>query len=503
MKKDGRRIHWADSSGGALTSEEKATAEQPKPKRKSRWADSTKKKDLMHEKEMLMLSRSKKAKPPTDDEDKEDLLNAMAMMAMWKPPQRMPEDKENPPVHVDSNELAVQSNRMSLIPAVRYANESEVPISPALLDEVERALELASRNTAAPTEIPFFTPQVPLPTDFSVSMAPPPIAQSFPLPPSPIASLSSEATLETVLMMGLPLFLVGQNVQALQSLQASPGLLNAYKDANGVYNQAGLISLVQTLTQNAAPPASQNQYAYAYQPSAMPFAQPPQQQLPQTSGASRGSTGYRGDQNSGDANMHLSGYGPTTTVEDIINLFSPYVHVVEVVTKDKFSFVNTNDGEGAKRAREALNGALLGGLPCRINIATRKAKNPNHIPSSVSSAVLSTLPRNALGQVDYDLVRDDRGNAATKNLFIAGYGPGTTDQQLRDIVSPYANVLSVTNKGTYAFVNTDNKEQAVLARNALTGQALNGSMLRINFAKETGRLGTSFAAGSAHGHYGR
>jgi RNA recognition motif-containing protein len=481
-----------------------------KPKRrKSRWADSTKKKDLMHEKEMLMLSRSKKAKTPAVDEDKEELLNAMTMMAMWKQPQPLPEDKDNPPVHVDSNEVAVQTSRMSSIPPVTYADESAVPISPALLDEVEKALELTSRNTAPPTEIPFFTPQAPAPTNFSASMfpPPPPVAPSFPppppQPPMPMSiPPSSEATLETVLMMGLPLFLVGQNVQALQTLQASPGLLNAYKDQAGVYNQAGLISLVQTLTQNAAPPTtSQNQYTAAYQPSAVPFAQPP-------AAASHSGSGYRGDQNSGDANMHLSGYGPSTTVEDIINLFSPYVHVVEVVTKDKFSFVNTNDSEGAKRAREALNGALLGGMPCRINVATRKAKNPNHIPSGVSSsAATTTLPRNALGQVDYDQVRDDRGNAATKNLFIAGYGPGTTDQQLRDIVGTYANVLSVTNKGTYAFVNTESRESAVLARDALTGQTLNGSLLRINFAKETGRLGTSFAAGAgasaSHGHYGR
>lgn len=457
---------------------------------------------------MLMLARTKKSNAPIDD-DKEEQLNAMAMLAMWKAPQPLPEDKVNPPIHVDSNEVANQTNRMHAIPSVTYADESQVPISPALLDEVEKALEFTSRNNAAPTEIPFATPQAPPPVDFLASLPPPPpAAQAFPPPPPPAqlpVGASTEATLETVLMMGLPLFLVGQNLQALQTLQASPGLLDAYKDPNGVYNQTGLISLVQTLSQNAAPQASQNQYA-SYQP--MSYAQPTQQQFPKP-GAPRtgGSAGYRGDQNNGDANMHLSGYGPTTTVEEIINLFSPYVHVVEVVTKDRFSFVNTNDSEGAKRAREALNGALLGGMPCRINVATRKSKNPNHTPGSTgasSTASMSTLPRNALGQVDYDQVRDDRGNAATRNLFVAGYGPGTTDQQLRDVVSPYANVLSVTNKGTFAFVNTNSRESAILARASLTGQQLNGSLLRINFAKETGRLGTSFAAGaSGHGHYGR
>lgn len=47
-------------------------------------------------------------------------------------------------------------------------------------------------------------------------------------------------------------------------------------------------------------------------------------------------------------------------------------------------------------------------------------------------------------------------------------------------------------KSSFAFVNTLDKEAAVVARSALGGQLLNGGALRINFAKETGRLGTSF-----------
>ena len=82
--------------------------------------------------------------------------------------------------------------------------------------------------------------------------------------------------------------------------------------------------------------------------------------------------GYRGSQNNQDGNLHLSGYGPSTTQADIITLFAPYVQVDEVVMKGTFCFVNTSDPVGAKRAREALNGAHLGGAPVRINIAQRK-----------------------------------------------------------------------------------------------------------------------------------
>lgn len=264
----------------------------------------------------------------------------MALMAMWQQPKALPQD--SPPVQVTSNESKVQTNRISSTPAVKYASENEVPISPTLLDEVEKALELSTRNTAAPTVIPFFTPQAaPNP---AVNVAVPNIAPAFPPPAPPVVNApSAEATLETVLMMGLPLFLVGSNVQALQTLASNPGLLASFKDSNGVYKQPELINLVQTLTQNVAPQAAQMTHMPAYpapavsvpppaqnfyQPPAVPYAQPPQPPQPAHHHAS--SVGYRGDQNVGDANLHISGYGPTTTNEEIIAMFAPYVHVTEI-----------------------------------------------------------------------------------------------------------------------------------------------------------------------------
>jgi RNA recognition motif-containing protein len=115
------------------------------------------------------------------------------------------------------------------------------------------------------------------------------------------------------------------------------------------------------------------------------------------------SRGYRGDQNLNEANLHLSGYGPMTTPDEIIALFAPYVHVTEVVPKSNFSFVNTRDPDGARRAREALNGALLGGQPVRINLATRKAKNPMHETTATIPAP-PPVPLNSIGQVDVDQV---------------------------------------------------------------------------------------------------
>jgi len=502
-RKDERRIHWADTSGQALE------VKKAEPARQSRWSDH-KKKDIQHEKELLLQSR----KVGSVDDDKEDMLNAMIMMAMWKPPQPLT-GVENPPVPVNSNEIKAQTNRMSTTPAVRYSSENEVPISPTLLSEVEKALELSSRITSTPNVIPFFTPQVATNPTYNGTVSN--IAPAFPPHAQPYVNSSSEATLETVLMMGLPLFLVGSNMQALQTLAANPGLLASFKDMNGMFKQPELINLVHTLTQNVVPQASQPDQMSGYAAANMAYSasntmqntfnqpQPIPQQGP-------GSRGYRGDQNVGDANLHLSGYGPATSNEEIIAMFAPYVHVTEVVNKSGFSFVNTSDAEGARRAREALSGSLLGGLPCRINSATRKARNPNFGgPGTPDIPVggLQPLPMNGLGQVDFAQVKDDRGNPATKNLFVAGYGPGTTEQQIKDAFGQHATVISVIMKGTFSFVNTDDRDAAVVARSSLGGQQLNGGVMRINFAKETGRLGTSFdstygpahAATSTYGRY--
>jgi hypothetical protein len=47
-------------------------------------------------------------------------------------------------------------------------------------------------------------------------------------------------------------------------------------------------------------------------------------------------------------------------------------------------------------------------------------------------------------------------------------------------------------KGSFTFVNTGERIHACVAREALMGTMVNGGVLRVNFAKETGRLGTSF-----------
>lgn len=458
-----------------------------------------------------VFSHPRKSKIVDNDDDLDDMTYS------WEQPRPLHPDPENPAINVMSNELNVQKQRMLAVLPVSYLSPEDVPSNPNPLSEVEAARDI-SQASVQPQIIPFFVPQqepvpqvVPppslpppvMPPSFSAA---PPMAPPMAPPPSVPQGI---ATVEIVRALGLPPFLAGQNIKALQTLASSPGLLTAFVDGNGAYDQARILNLVQTLTQNlsgsiAPPPVPQPQVIAppaqpsfgTYGPASTPSFPPPQSSVyaPAPQAQVGGKSGYRGDQNVTDGNLHLSGYGPMTTPEQIIQLFQPYVKVDEIVPKANFMFVNTNDPDGARRAREALNGVMLGGSPLRINVALRRNKNPTGAPPIRTTPVVP-LPINSLGQIDYESVRDDRGNPATRNLFVAGYGQGTSEVELRNLFNQHTTVTGVVVKGSFAFVNTTEKNTAVNAREALTGAILNGGVLRINFAKESGRLGTSFDGG--------
>lgn len=507
----------------------------------------------------------------------------------WKAPSLLPARADAPPPQVNSPEVATQTARMATVPEAHYLSEYSVPSSPAPMSDVEQALDMTNQSSTVTQTIPFFVPQlVPTPAPAAPMPAPmvayPPPANTWaPAPPQPaglpMQITASAATPDFVQSLGLPMFLVGQDTQALQTLASTPSLLSTFVDSNGMYDQARLTSLVQTLSQNSQPTphpsaATGHMGTGGYQQS-IGYSQTGQNGYsgPPSGGggiygpASGGtygpasatygggwqgggsSSGFR-EQKSNDGNLHVSGYGPMTTQMDIINMFAPYVQVDEVVMKGTFSFVNTSDPPGAARAREALTGALLGGQPIRINTASRKKRDdvpppfgggsmasvyggggqsvpglvnnppminqggfPPVVPPGIPPGIPPGVPPPQAGNVDVSHVRDDRGNPATKNLFVAGYGQGTSEFQLRELFGQYAQIVGIITKGTFSFVNTSDRVAAVRAREALGGTMVNGGVLRINFAKESGRLGTSFdvtynsAGGSGGGgglsHYGR
>ena len=456
--------------------------------------------------------------------DKDDSLDTMAIIfsSKWHRPSPLPADFENPPARVNSLEKDAQTKRIASVMPVNFLSEDDVPSNPYPLTENEQSSDFNTQATTTPHIIPFFYGQqtpASTPTSIPAPPPPPPLPTTAPpipppppiLPPVPTPAINvshTAASIETVRSMGLPDFLAGQNVQALQALVASPGLLNTFIDVNGNYDQMKVINLIQAMnlqlqklnhnpsnqsplpvpTLTAIPPPPQpttfDQFQTTSQYNTIPQASAynPPTKLTTT-------TGYRGDQNNTDGNLHLSGYNPATPIDSIVALFTPYVKVDEVVPKSGFMFLNTSDPEGAKRAKEALNGVMIGGSPLRINAALRRNKNP--VNAAAPSQSVALLPRNALGQVDFDAVRDDRGNPATRNLFVAGYGHGTTEQQLREVFSQQTTVTGVVMKGTFSFINTMEKSAAVLARQALIGTNVNGGNIRINFAKDSGRSGTA------------
>jgi RNA recognition motif-containing protein len=506
----------------------------------------------------------RKSKLLDDDEDDGELpIKQTQATVGWHEPSLLPERPDVAKAQLDSRELLAQIERTKTVTLASYFSDADVPASPAPISDIEQAIDMTSQSSAVVASIPFFipTPQpiepIPAPQPTSIypntSQFAPSVQGAVGHSPSSVG-----ATPELVQSLGLPMFLVGQDVQALHTLASSPGLLGTLVDSSGMYDQQRLMNLVQTLSISQGQQSGQQgghhsaysagASAYAPTPSSSNIYAPP----PSMQSAYPPSGSFR--TKSDDGNLHVSGYGPSTTQADIINLFAPYVQVDEVVMKGTFSFINTADPNNAQRAREALHGTLLGGMPIRINSAQRKNKDssggfggaptssfygppgaaplpsfggpkfgppgagrPPMAPATPSFGRVPGVAIMGLGgamgppggprappgpppgplpvanmNIPIEAVRDDRGNAPTKNLFVAGYGAGTTEQQLRDIFGLHCSVIGVILKGNFSFVNTSTIGDAVRSRQALQGTNLNGGPLRINFAKETGRLGTSF-----------
>mmetsp|Transcript_11897 Transcript_11897/g.17170 ORF Transcript_11897/g.17170 Transcript_11897/m.17170 type:complete len:828 (+) Transcript_11897:61-2544(+) len=493
-----------------LNADEYSEEDSHKPKGHGDEWSTLKKKEHMLEKELLLNARKQHL------EERHVKLDSMKPSVPWKIPE--PITPISSSVFVESSEASAQLTRIGLVRPMLFLSDEDVPVDPTPLSSVQHSLDMVTQDLTKPAIIPFFAPK----QESIVNKI-----QETPLPASSglvVANTAYDESAKLVQAMGLPLFLTGYNIQALQTLASTPGLLQTFVNAQGHYDEQRLKTLVEALSQSLTP-NSQTALTPTTQPAPAAYTQPPalfqNQQLPQQlyslppqtvtpstfapySASSRFPEApkpmvqqvvkgvYRGDQNSVEgSNLHVSGYGPSATKEDIVALFTPYVTVTELVPKGTFCFVNTNDPDGARRAREALSGILVGGLPIRINVATRKERDPNK-GKSLRPAQIPQPSVVPYGQVDYENVRDDRGNYSTKNLFVAGYGTGTTENDIRSIFGQFGNVTGTVMKGTFCFVNTIDKETAVKARNGLTGVMLNGGPLRINFAKESGRLGTSF-----------
>ena len=181
------------------------------------------------------------------DVDMDSSAPTMTATVRWRKPTPLPLDPKNPPIQVDSKEYASQTARMASVPAVSYLSDADVPSNPNPLTDIEQALEFTTQASAtAPESIPWVPPP-PQPQVPPAATMLDQVGGGFP------AAASTGASIETVQALGLPLFLTGQNVQALQTLASTPSLLQTFVDPSGTYDQTRLLQLVQTLSQNLAP----------------------------------------------------------------------------------------------------------------------------------------------------------------------------------------------------------------------------------------------------------
>lgn len=259
----------------------------------------------------------------------------------WRAPSLLPERADVTKAQLESSEVAGQTERAKNVPKVVYAFEYDVPNSPAPLSDVEQALDMTSQSSTVTAPMPFFVPAQAVAESPAPSYPEIAVEQLSNVASSlPVAQDPSIATPDFVQSLGLPMFLVGQPVQALQALASSPGLLSTLVDANGMYDQQRLMSLVQTLSSSpgSQPPAPASYPAILNNYSApVPAANYGQQPHTFQTSVPRGGGGFRGKSDEG--NLHVSGYGPSTTEADLISAFAPYVQVDEVVMKGTFAFV--------------------------------------------------------------------------------------------------------------------------------------------------------------------
>ena len=242
----------------------------------------------------------------------EPVVAGMKPTIAWKSPALLPENPDAPKAQLNSTEISAQNERMKTTVAAQYFSDNSVPSSPTPLSQIEQALDMTAQSSANIAKIPFFAAQAteaPVPASIAAQQALP----EYTAPP-PEATASFGATPEFVQALGLPLFLVGQSAQALQTLAASPGLLNSLVDSSGTYDQARLLSLVQTLSGAPAP---------AVPPAAAPAPYVPQAPPPVANsyGTSGGYSTYGASNSFGapppkmnmrtsdEGNLHVSGYG--------------------------------------------------------------------------------------------------------------------------------------------------------------------------------------------------
>lgn len=153
----------------------------------------------------------------------------------------------------------------------------------------------------------------------------------------------------------------------------------------------------------------------------------------------------------------------TMTTEELGILFSQYgeIESVRVLVEKECGFVNYFNVEDAVLARESMQGGKIGS--CLVRIGFGK-------PESIL----------------------EQGNQATKSLWVGNIAPCMKSADLEATFAQFGSVEScriLTHKNC-GFINFINLDDAITAKRELNGRELEGSIVKIGFAKVPSNLVT-------------
>ncbi|GMH73175.1 hypothetical protein TL16_g06114 [Triparma laevis f. inornata] len=395
----------------------------------------------MREKQKMKEQEDSESKNNAMKEQIEKLVKNINEQNNFKPFKPLPPTTTEKPVVQSKSKTQIEQKLKSIMP-VQYLTKKDIPNNPDPLTKAEEAEQLKQIAQTVTKPIEWGETSGSASSTSTPASAPAPVPQqpmSFdPLPPQPPSQLPP------------------QTHNSFEALPPTPMQQPPPQQQYGGYG--------------GAPPPSLN-------PSNMPGFQTQQAPI----GAKMAS------------NLHVSGYGPATVRDHIQHLFSQYVQVKNIIFKDGFCFVNTDDPDGVSRARQALQGFMLNGSPMKINDAIKRnadaalpmERETDENLFRMSSEVKDNqtpLPLFPNGDINYSQIFDDKGNGTNTNLWVGGFRSTPTDMELRKLFGPHCQIKNTVIKDQYCFVNTEDLRGAVLARFNCQGDIFKGGVIKINFA---------------------
>eukprot|EP01130_Rhizamoeba_saxonica_P002573 TRINITY_DN12352_c0_g1_i1.p1 TRINITY_DN12352_c0_g1~~TRINITY_DN12352_c0_g1_i1.p1 ORF type:complete len:590 (+),score=152.23 TRINITY_DN12352_c0_g1_i1:53-1822(+) len=149
-----------------------------------------------------------------------------------------------------------------------------------------------------------------------------------------------------------------------------------------------------------------------------------------------------------------------TTEQELLHHFSPFGNVlsVKILHHKNCAFIKYPDVASAMQAHSGMQGRMIRGQVIKLGWG-----KPDNEP------------------------QNDNGPPPCKNLWLGNIDPGCSEDEIRRMFERYGQVLKVRvlPHKNCAFVNFENLEQALKAKDRMQGVMFRGQNLKVNFGKLT------------------